>query len=191
VARVDLDDMVAGVGVRLVELAQVRLELDEMRDGTEAARVNAYLGRLAEAFESVADRVMAMHEYLEHLRALDQQLIALDHSERTRAMGERVLDIVSRTAGDDTVGAQFRDLNLEAESHAESIARLLADLDHTAEEFDDLDAQIQKAEEAGAQEGSADRPQPAALTAEADPAARIERFLDRKRESPRNESHER
>ena len=190
VARVDLDDMVAGVGVRLVELAQVRLELDEMRDGTGSARVNAYLTRLAEAFESVADRVMAMHEYLEHLRALDQQLIALDHSERTRAMGERVLDIVSRTAGDDTVGAQFRDLNLEAESHAESIARLLADLDHTAEEFDDLDAQIQKAEEAGAQEGSADRPQPAALTAEADPAARIEQFLDSKRESPRNEPHD-
>ena len=113
-------------------------------------------------------------------------------------MGERVLDIVSRTAGDDTIGAQFRDLNLEAESHAESIARLLADLDHTAEEFDDLDAQIQRAQEAGGGAGSAasaagaDRPgaaqgadgaaSQAALTAEADPAARIEHYLDEKRE---------
>ena len=198
VARVDLDETVASVGVRLIELVQVRVELDAMRDGTEAARVNAYLTRLAEAFESVADRVMAMHEYLEHLRALDEQLIALDHSERTREMGERVLDIVSRTAGDDTIGAQFRDLNLEAESHAESIARLLADLDHTAEEFDDLDAQIQRAQEAGGGAGSAasaagaDRPgaaqgadgaaSQAALTAEADPAARIEHYLDEKRE---------
>lgn len=171
VARVDLDDMVAGIGVRLAELVQVRTELDEMRDGTEAVRVQAYLGRLAEAFESIANRVLAMNEYLEHLRALDAQLIALDHSERTREIGERVLDIVSRTAGDDSLGTQFRDLNMEAESHAESIARLLAELDETAEEFDDLDAQIQKA--------SAERPERAALTAEADPATRVDAYLER------------
>lgn len=184
VARVDLDDMVAGVGVRLIELVQVRLELDEMRAGTEGPRVEAYLARLAEAFASMADRVMAMHEYLEHLRALDAQLIALDHSERTREMGERVLDIVSRTADDETIGAQFRDLNLEAESHAEAIARLLADLDHTAEEFDDLDAQLQQAEDStredrtGADGTRADAAPPAALTAEPDRATRIEEYLD-------------
>jgi ABC-type enterochelin transport system substrate-binding protein len=102
---------------------------------------------------------------------------------------------VSRTAGDDTIGAQFRDLNLEAESHAESIARLLADLDHTAEEFDDLDAQIQRAQESsggsgaaevvedsGGAKGASGTTSQAALTAEADPAARIEHYLDEKRE---------
>lgn len=189
VARVDLDDMVAGIGVRLAELVQVRTELDAMRDGTEAHRVQAYLGRLAEAFESIADRVMAMHEYLEHLRALDAQLIALDHSERTREIGERVLDIVSRTAGDDSLGTQFRDLNMEAESHAESIARLLAELDETAEEFDDLDAQIQKASAAGAADAT-HQGGAAALTAEADPATRVDAFLDGTRDGER-EKHRR
>lgn len=189
VARVDLDDMVAGIGVRLAELVQVRTELDAMRDGTEANRVQAYLGRLAEAFESIADRVTAMHEYLEHLRALDAQLIALDHSERTREIGERVLDIVSRTAGDDTLGAQFRDLNMEAESHAESIARLLAELDETAEEFDDLDAQIQRASAAGAAD-SAQYGGASALTAEADPATRVDAYFDRTRDGKR-EKHRR
>lgn len=175
VARVDLDEMVANVGVRLVELVNVRTELDAMSDGTEAVRVRAYLGRLAEAFESIADRVLSMHEYLEHLRALDAQLIALDHSERTREVGERVLDIVSRTAGDETIGSQFRDLNLEAESHAESIAKLLEDLDETADDFDDLDSQIAKAAQTDG-EGADD--QPAALTAEADPATRVDAYLD-------------
>ncbi|MGO1399356.1 MAG: hypothetical protein ACTHVO_13265 [Brevibacterium yomogidense] len=187
VARVDLDEMVASVGVRLVELVTVRTELDAMSSGTEAVRVKAYLSRLAEAFESIADRVLSMHEYLEHLRALDAQLIALDHSERTREVGERVLDIVSRTAGDESIGAQFRDLNMEAESHAESIAKLLEELDETADDFDDLDSQIAKAAQTGGARVNGDRgeDQPAALPAEADPATRIDAFLDGEREKTR------
>lgn len=145
VARVDLDSIIGTLGVRLAELCEVRIQLEEMRDSAEAGRVAAYLRRLAGAFASVADRVVSMHEYLEHLRSLDAQLIALDHSERTREMGERVLDVVARTAGDDVVDTHFRDLNLEAESHAESIQQLLGELDETADEFDDLDSRIAQA----------------------------------------------
>ncbi|WP_035282164.1 hypothetical protein [Brevibacterium album] len=145
VARVDLDAIIGTLGTRLVELCEVRSQLDELRDTGEADRVSAYLRRLAGAFSSIADRVVSMHEYLEHLRSLDAQLIALDHSERTREMGERVLDVVARTAGDETVEGHFRDLNLEAESHADSIRQLLGELDETAEEFDDLDSRIAQA----------------------------------------------
>jgi hypothetical protein len=139
VSRVDLDHAVASIGVRLRELVELRNELESIREPHTAARVDTYLTKLAKAFQSMAARVVAMHEYYEHLLDLDRQLLVLHNTERSRELGDRVLDVLSRTADDESADWQFRELNIEAESHAEVIRNLLTELEETAEEFDDLD----------------------------------------------------
>lgn len=161
VARVDLDHAVASIGTRLQELVELRSELESVREPQTSARIDAYLAKLATAFRSMADRVVAMHEYYEHLLDLDRQLTVLAHTEQSKVLGDRVLDVLSRTADDESADWRFRELNIEAESHAEVIKGLLFELEETAEEFDDLDdldrrlAQAQKSEPAPAGAGPA------------------------------------
>ena len=63
----------------------------------------------------------------------------LDQTERSREIGSRVLDVISRTADDENADWRLQELNIEAEAHAESINELLRELTVTAEGFDDLD----------------------------------------------------
>lgn len=149
VARVDLDHAVASIGTRLQELVELRSELESVREPQTSARIDTYLTKLATAFRSMADRVVAMHEYYEHLLDLDRQLTVLAHTEQSKVLGDRVLDVLSRTADDESADWRFRELNIEAESHADVIKGLLSELEETAVEFDDLDrrlAQAQKTE---------------------------------------------
>lgn len=151
VSRVDLDHAVASIGRRLVELVEIRAELEQMRQtnitaggGTPAAsstdkQIVAYLRQLTRAFSSMVDRVLALNAYYERLRKLDQQLLMLDQTERSREIGSRVLDVISRTADDENADWRLQELNIEAEAHAESINELLRELTVTAEGFDDLD----------------------------------------------------
>lgn len=139
VARVDLDHAVASIGVRLQELVELRSELEGIREPNTSGRIDTYLSKLATAFQSMAGRVIAMHEYYEHLLDLDGQLVVLEHTEQSKVLGDRVLDVLSRTADDESADWRFRELNIEAESHADVIKGLLAELQESAEEFDDLD----------------------------------------------------
>lgn len=151
VSRVDLDHAVASIGRRLVELVELRTELEHMRQnnviaggGTPAdlstdKQLATYLRHLTRAFSSMVDRVLALNAYHERLRKLDQQLLMLDQTERSREIGSRVLDVISRTADDENVDWRLQELNIEAEAHAESINELLHELTVTAESFDDLD----------------------------------------------------
>lgn len=139
VSRVDLDHAVGSIGVRLQELVSLRAELESVREPHTSARIDAYLGKLGAAFSSMSARVVAMHEYYEHLLDLDRQLQMLEHTERSKELGDRVLDVLSRTADDETADWRFRELNIEADSHSDVIRGLLDDLIETAGEFDDLD----------------------------------------------------
>lgn len=158
VARVDLDHAVASIGTRLQELVELRSELESVREPQTSARIDTYLTKLATAFRSMADRVVAMHEYYEHLLDLDRQLTVLAHTEQSKVLGDRVLDVLSRTADDESADWRFRELNIEAESHADVIKGLLSELEETAEEFDDLDdldRRLAQAQQAGAQKSEA------------------------------------
>src|SRR5699024_7510723 len=115
VSRVDLDHAVASIGGRLEERVNLREEIASVRDVGTATAVEADLSKLAVAFSSVARRVESMHEYYERLTELDQQLVLLANSERSRELGDRVLDVLSRTAADDSADWQFRELRLAAE----------------------------------------------------------------------------
>ena len=150
VSRVDLDHALASIGDRLVELYRLRAELDRISEPHLERSIAAYRSKLSQAFKSLAARVVAMHDYLLHLRELSVQLLKLEHTEQSRALGDRVLDVLARTSADDSADWQFRELNLEAESHSEVIKGLLGELEESAEEFDGLDdldrrlAQVQK-----------------------------------------------
>lgn len=159
VSRVDLDHTVASIGVRLVELVKLREELEEIKDERTSRTVDAYLSKLAVAFSSMAQRVLSMDDYYQRLLDLDEQLILLHNSERSKELGDRVLDVLSRTAADDSADWQFRELRIDAESQAEVISGLVAELDQTADTFDDFDNRLAAAQqsmatmEAGADPG--------------------------------------
>lgn len=149
VSRVDLDFAVASIGERLRELYELRSELDSIREPNLNKRIDVYQANLARAFASIARRVESMFDYLEQLRKLSVQLVQLENAEASRALGDRVLDVVSRTAGDDYADAQFKDFNLEAESHADAITAMLNELDESVEEFehfDELDRKLAQAD---------------------------------------------
>lgn len=146
VSRVDLDHAVASIGVRLKELYEVRTELDSHRDPHTAAQIDVYQARLAEAFRSMAHRVVAMHEYLDQLKDLSAQLRLLENSEASKALGQRVIDVLSRTADDESADWRFRELNIEAESHGDAIRSLLGELETSAGQFDDFDSKLLAAE---------------------------------------------
>ncbi|WP_242783031.1 hypothetical protein [Brevibacterium sp. ZH18] len=147
VSRVDLDHAVASIGVRLAELVRLREEIESIRDAGTAKSVETYLSKLAVAFNSMANRVLSMHEYYEHLIELDQQLMLLHNSERSRELGDRVLDVLSRTAADESADWQFRELRIDAESQSAIISGLVAELDQTADDFDDFDSRLTAAQE--------------------------------------------
>ncbi|MGO1782535.1 MAG: hypothetical protein ACTILB_02205 [Brevibacterium aurantiacum] len=147
VSRVDLDHAVASIGVRLAELVRLREEIESIRDAGTAKSVETYLSKLAVAFTSMANRVLSMHEYYEHLIALDEQLMLLHNSERSRELGDRVLDVLSRTAADDSADWQFRELRIDAESQSSIISGLVAELEQTADDFDDFDSRLAAAQE--------------------------------------------
>ncbi|WP_349827481.1 hypothetical protein [Brevibacterium litoralis] len=139
VSRVDLDHAVGSIGSRLQELVELRAELEAVREPVTAKRVDAYLAKLAKAFSSIASRVVSMHEYYEHLLDLDRQITVLENTERSKQLGDRVLDVLARTADDDDADWTFRELNIDADSHADVIRGLLSELEETAGEFDDFD----------------------------------------------------
>ncbi|MGO1311821.1 MAG: hypothetical protein ACTMKW_04680, partial [Brevibacterium aurantiacum] len=147
VSRVDLDHAVASIGVRLAELVRLREEIESIRDAGTAKSVETYLSKLAVAFTSMANRVLSMHEYYEHLIALDEQLMLLHNSERSPELGDRVLDVLSRTAADDSADWQFRELRIDAESQSSIISGLVAELEQTADDFDDFDSRLAAAQE--------------------------------------------
>nr|WP_209044174.1 hypothetical protein [Brevibacterium marinum] len=147
VSRVDLDHAVASIGVRLTELVKLREEIESIRDAGTEKSVETYLSKLALAFTSMADRVLSMHEYYERLTELDQQLMLLHNSERSRELGDRVLDVLSRTAADDSADWQFRELRIDAESQSSVISGLVAELEQTADDFDDFDSRLAAAQE--------------------------------------------
>ena len=146
VSRVDLDHAVASIGVRLQELVSLREEIEGIRDAGTAKSVETYLSKLAVAFSSMARRVESMHEYYERLLDLDQQLMLLHNSERSRELGDRVLDVLSRTAADDSADWQFRELRIDADSQSSIISGLVAELDQTADDFDDFDSRLAAAQ---------------------------------------------
>lgn len=146
VSRVDLDHAVASIGVRLEELVALREEIEGIRDAGTAKSVETYLSKLAVAFTSMARRVESMHDYYERLLALDEQLLLLHNSERSRELGDRVLDVLSRTAADDSADWQFRELRIDAESQSSIISGLVAELDETADDFDDFDSRLAAAQ---------------------------------------------
>ncbi|NNV09365.1 hypothetical protein ETC03_24730, partial [Geobacillus sp. MMMUD3] len=90
--------------------------------------------------------VVSMHEYYLRLLELDQQLILLHNSERSRELGDRVLDVLSRTAADDNADWQFRELRIDADSQSEVISGLLVELEQTADTFDDFDERLAAAQ---------------------------------------------
>lgn len=139
VAKVDLDHAVGSIGAGLVDLYNLRSELDEIREPHLDRQIDSYQDKLAQAFGSLARRVVAMNAYLRQLQDLDVQLRMLNHSEAAGQLGERVLDVLARTAADDSADWRFRELGIETESHAEAIRGMLTNLDQTAVEFDDLD----------------------------------------------------
>lgn len=147
VSRVDLDHAVASIGVRLAELVRLREEIESIKDAGTAKSVETYLSKLAVAFASMANRVLSMHDYYERLTELDQQLMLLHNSERSRELGDRVLDVLSRTAADDSADWQFRELRIDAESQSSVISGLVAELDQTADDFDDFDSRLAAAQE--------------------------------------------
>ncbi|MCM1011972.1 MULTISPECIES: hypothetical protein [unclassified Brevibacterium] len=146
VSRVDLDHAVASIGVRLRELVRLREEIESIKDAGTAKTVDAYLTKLAVAFTSMANRVVSMHDYYLRLLELDQQLVLLHNSERSRELGDRVLDVLSRTAADDSADWQFRELRIDADSQAEVISGLLTELEETADTFDDFDTRLAAAQ---------------------------------------------
>lgn len=146
VSRVDLDHAVASIGVRLQELVRLREEIESIRDAGTAKSVEAYLSKLAVAFTSMASRVVSMHEYFERLLDLDEQLLLLHNSERSRELGDRVLDVLSRTAADDSADWQFRELRIDAESQSSVISGIVAELEQTADDFDDFDTRLAAAQ---------------------------------------------
>lgn len=146
VSRVDLDHAVASVGIRLQELVSLREEIEGIRDAGTAKSVETYLQKLAVAFTSMAHRVESMYEYYERLLELDEQLMLLHNSERSRELGDRVLDVLSRTAADDSADWQFRELRIDAESQSSIISGLVAELDETADDFDDFDTRLAAAQ---------------------------------------------
>lgn len=146
VSRVDLDQAIASIGVRLKELLDLRTELERIREPANTRQIETYMGKLAQVFASISNRVVAMYEYYEHLCELDDQLRVLENTERSKILGDRVLDVVSRTVDDENADWQFRELNIEAESHSEVIRGLLVELEDSAGEFDDLDRQIAASE---------------------------------------------
>ncbi|MCD1285818.1 MULTISPECIES: hypothetical protein [unclassified Brevibacterium] len=147
VSRVDLDHAVASIGMRLQELVRLREEIESIRDAGTAKSVETYLSKLAVAFTSMANRVRSMHEYYERLTELDQQLMLLHNSERSRELGDRVLDVLSRTAADDSADWQFRELRIDAESQSSIISGLVAELDQTADDFEDFDTRLAAAQQ--------------------------------------------
>lgn len=135
VSHVDLDHAVSTIGVRLQEIYALRSELDSLRDSRTAKQIDAYQEQLASAFRSIADRVTAMHDYLGGLGRLSVKLQELHRSEQSREIGERVLDVVARTAADDQALSNLEHLGIAADSHVESIQRLLGELESSAAEF--------------------------------------------------------
>ena len=146
VSRVDLDHAVASIGVRLQELVSLREEIEGIRDAGTAKSVETYLRKLAVAFTSMARRVESMHDYYRRLLELDEQLVLLHNSERSRELGDRVLDVLSRTAADDSADWQFRELRIDAESQSSVISGILAELEETADDFDDFDSRLAAAQ---------------------------------------------
>ncbi|MCQ9367554.1 hypothetical protein NQ036_04725 [Brevibacterium sp. 91QC2O2] len=150
VAKVDLDHAVASIGQRLVELYRLRAELERVREPQLADQIDAYQDQLATAFNSLSGRVLAMSDYLLQLQELDVQLRLLEHSETAGRLGERVLDVLARTAADEDADWRFRELGVETQAHAEAIHGMLTHLDVTAGRFDDIDRQL---DESRKQEG--------------------------------------
>ena len=58
----------------------------------------------------------------------------------------RVLDVLSRTAADDSADWQFRELRIDADSQSSIISGLVAELDQTADDFDDFDSRLAAAQ---------------------------------------------
>lgn len=135
VSHIDLDHAVSTIGVRLQEIYLLRSELESLRDKRTAPQIDAYQEQLAAAFRSIADRVTAMHDYLGGLGRLSVKLGELQRSEQSREIGERVLDVVARTAADDAALTNLEHLGLAADSHVESIQQLLGELESSAAEF--------------------------------------------------------
>lgn len=134
-SKLDLDHLVSGIGARLLELAQLRREMEHIRSPHSEGQLRAVEDRLQEAFRSAAARVEGLEGYLQRLLALDELLLKLEHLERSRELGARVLDVLAKTADDEDADWRLQDLNLEAESHAEVIQQLLEELEESADEL--------------------------------------------------------
>src|SRR5699024_11152479 len=107
--------------------------------------VETYLSKLAVAFSSMARRVESMHEYYERLTELDQQLVLLVNSVRSRELGDRVLDVLSCSSAAGSADWLLRYLRIDAESQSSVISVLLDELDQTADDFDDFDTRLAEA----------------------------------------------
>lgn len=137
-SRLDLDHVVGTIGVRLAEIGSLRSDLLASRDADTAPRVDRYLAKLDEVFASLAGRVADIDEYLQRLGRLDLKLGALEHEEQSRVLGDRVLDVLARTADDDAAQWELQDLHLMADSHAEAISQLIGELRTSADALDDF-----------------------------------------------------
>ncbi|GAB3044032.1 hypothetical protein [Sediminivirga luteola] len=163
-SKLDLDHLVSGIGARLLELTQLRREMERIRSPHSERQLRAVERRLQEAFDSAAARVEGLEGYLQRLLALDELLLKLDHLERSRELGARVLDVLAKTADDEDADWRLQDLNLEAESHAEVIQRLLEELEESADELSFPDPQPSRLPRTSRGDGThgSNRPGPAA-----------------------------
>ena len=69
------------------------------------------------------------------------------------AIGSAIVDVLSRTAADDSADWQFRELRIDADSQSSIISGLVAELDETADDFDDFDTRLAAAQKSIAELG--------------------------------------
>ena len=133
--RVDLEHAVATMGVRLCDVYHLRHELEQLQSVQANEQINDYLANIGTAFNAVAEQVLRLYEYYQRLLAVEQQLLLLEHSERSQAIGDKVQSLLAETSGDvDPVSLGH--LNMEAEAQAEAISRMINDLGSHASEID-------------------------------------------------------
>lgn len=134
--RLDLDENLSQIGRRLVHIRGLRDEMSRADGPGTRETIDGYRRSLDQAFESIAGRVLALHDYLGQLRELDVGLARLEQAEHAESLSDRVLDVLAETAADDPAVEELSTLGAQASDSAQAVEHLLADLAETVSSFD-------------------------------------------------------
>ncbi|WP_336794218.1 hypothetical protein [Gordonia malaquae] len=104
--RIDLGDVLADIGARLLEASELAIDVGELPDddGTpESAHARTVVGEQLEVIDIVLDavrgQVAALRTYRERLAAVDRQAKAVRRAEQAQASSQRADDLLGLVGG--------------------------------------------------------------------------------------------